>query len=156
MTDDTYPTIAAGADMVGKEVVSSDGEKAFVCAYYAGSSLAAGQPVTLSYGGAYPVAIIEAATTAFAVKTGVATKAMTAAGYLWVQVEGLCEALVDGTTDVAAEDYLEVINSGTAFIKDGAARTTVSGAVAVDAQATDSAVKVTVYLIPEQHTIAAS
>lgn len=152
----SYPNIDATADNVGQSVVTSDGDRAFEAVYYAGSSLAAGQPVVIGYSHTYGKTAVVAATSAFAVRTAVATKAMSAAGYLWVQTEGTCEALIDGTTDVTAGDFLEVIDAGVAFIKDGAARTTVSGAVAVDAQAANSAVKVTVYLLPEQHTLAAS
>lgn len=73
----------------------------------------------------------------------------------WLQVGGEAEASVEGTTDVAAGDFLEVLNGETDFKKDGTLSKN-SAAVAVDAQATNSAVVCTVMLINKAHEIAAS
>lgn len=72
------------------------------------------------------------------------------------QKSGYCEAYVEGTTDVAAGDFLEVLNNNNEFKKDGAARTVYSVARAVDAQATNSNVKVTVWLLGDRVNIAGS
>ncbi len=120
------------------------------------SPTAAGQVVAVKYSETYGYCFGAVATTDFPVLTGVTPALIGASVPGLVQVCGTCEALVDGdTTDVAAGDFLEVLNGATAFVKDGAARTTVSAAVAVDANAAAAALK-TVMLIPEQHTIAAT
>lgn len=133
----------------------SEGGKQFVvCKSH--DALAVGDVVVVAYNASGPVTAA-AATSTFPVRTGVVIDEASAAGeQIVVQVGGLCEAYVEGTTDVAAGDFLEVLNAENEFKKDGASRTTVSAAVAVDAQATDGNVLSTVYLIPEQHTIAAS
>lgn len=123
-----------------------------------GAALVPGKVYVLTYGSVEKreVAVGNPATSTFAVMTGVAVAATPNGEIGWIQVGGICEAYVEGTTDVAAGDFLEVLNGENDFKKDGTARSTVSAAVAVDAQATDSAVLVTVNLINEQHTIAAS
>lgn len=116
----------------------------------------AGQVVTLFYNETNGYCFGDIATTTFPVRTGVTPAIVGASVAGLVQVSGPCEALVDGdTVDVAVGDFLEVLNTATAFVKDGAARTTVSAAVAVDANTGVAALK-TVMLIPEQHTIAAT
>lgn len=87
-------------------------------------------------------------------RSGIATT--TATGLQWFQIGGLAEAFVEGTTDVAAGDYLEVLNTEQDWKKDATAIDVTSGAVAIDAQAADSAVLVTVFLIDKTHTVAAS
>lgn len=142
----------------GLKLQTADG-KQYISAYNGtGGALTAGKVYVLAYDNAagQEVQIAAPATSAFPVMTCVAVAATANGAIGWFQVGGLCESHVEGTTDVAAGDFLEVLNGENDWKKDGAARTTVSGAVAVDAQAADSAVKVTVMLINEQHTIAAS
>lgn len=144
------PPPAAGIE------VEEDGKR-YVSAYNeTGSASAKGEVATIAYSNDYGTEVIAAATTTFPVRTAVGVKAYAQHELGWWQIAGEAEALVEGTTDVAAGDFLEVLNTETAFKKDGASRTTVSGAVAIDAQATNSAVLSTVRLIPEQHTIAGS
>ncbi len=133
------------------------GDKHYFSAYNeTGGATVIGQVVTKGYSNDYGVEVIANATTAFTVKTAVSLGAVAEHALAWWQDEGDAEALVDGdSVDVAAGDFLEVLNGGTAFTKDGAARTAVSAAVAVDANAGAAALK-TVRLIGEQHTIAAS
>jgi hypothetical protein len=123
-----------------------------------GGALTPGKVYGVGYSGVAgsEVRIVAAATTTFDIKTAVAFTAAADSAITWVQVAGTCEAYVEGTTDVAAGDFLEVLNTEADWKKDGASRTTVSGAVAIDAQATNSAVRITVFLIEEQHTIAGS
>lgn len=100
---------------------------------------------------------VASATSAFPKKIVVATQDQgTSAGFQWCVVSGECQALVDGTTDVAKDDYLEVLNGADGLIKDGTARTTVSCAIAREAQATDADTLTDIYLFPETNTIAAS
>lgn len=78
------------------------------------------------------------------------------AGFAWVQVKGKCEALVEGTTDVAKDDYLEVLNTETSFKKDGTARTVNAVAIACEAQASNSSVLTDVILLGGRVIVAAS
>ena len=99
------------------------------------------------------------ATSSFVVITAVAMEAVAVDAIGYFQISGVCSyALVDGTADVVAGDFLEVINAGTAFIKAGTSRTLGSGAIALGAQATDlgAGTATPVYLIGEAHTIEAT
>lgn len=87
---------------------------------------------------------------------GVATKTTTEAGFQWYQVKGDAEALVEGTTDVAKDDFLEVLNTETSFKKDATSRSTNSVAIAQEAQTSNSSVLTNVYLLGERVIIAAS
>jgi hypothetical protein len=83
---------------------------------------------------------------------GVCAKALAAAGITWFQIYGLAEAKVDGTDDVAAGDFLKITAAiGDSFITEGAAKTNLSTALAIDAQTANSGVVVTVLLL--NHTI---
>jgi hypothetical protein len=73
-----------------------------------------------------------------------------------IQVGGEGELLVDGTTDVAKADYLEVINGGTSAVKDGTSRTVNAIAMASEAQATNSAVLIDVVFLGVPIQVAAS
>lgn len=133
------------------------GDKQYVSAYNeTGSATVVGEVVILDYANDYGVKAIVVATKTFPVRIAIARAIMADHVLAWFQVGGEAEAGVEGTDDVAAGDFLEVLNTELAFKKDGAARTTNSGAVAVDVQAADSIVVVTVRLINEQHLIAAT
>jgi len=127
-------------------------------AVYLSGAVTLGDVVSLIYSGTagQEVKTGTPATTAFPTRTGVILADHAGSALAWVQTGGLAEAGVEGTTDVAAGDFLEVLNTESAFKKDGAARSTNSGAVAVDAQTADSVVVVTVMLIDEGHQIAAA
>lgn len=105
---------------------------------YVGAAKAKGEFQIISWDGDELTSpqITDPATLAVYQEVGVLTKAMTAAGYAWVQVAGKCEALVDGTTDVAKDDYLEVLNGAISATKDATARSVNSVAIACEAQAT--------------------
>ena len=62
------------------------------------------------------------------------------AGFAWVQVKGKAEVLVEGTTDVAKDDYVEVLNTEKSAKKDATTRSVNSFAIACAAQAENSAV----------------
>jgi len=141
----------------GIEFTDKDGNT-YISAYNetGGDISAAGTVVTLGYSNDYGVEAIAVATTSFPVRTAVSLGAVSEHDLAWFQVGGEAEAGVEGTSDVAAGDFLEVLNGESAFKKDGSSRTTVSAAVAVDAQSENEVVVVTVRLINEQHTIAGS
>jgi len=133
------------------------GNKRYVSAYNeTGTATVIGEVVIIDYANDYAVKAIVAATKTFPVTTAISLAIAAAHALDWYQYAGEAEALVDGdTVDVAVGDFLEICNTALAFVKDGSARTTLSAAVAVDANATTSALK-TVILIPEQHTMAAA
>lgn len=95
------------------------------------------------------------ATTAVPTEFGIATATLTGAGGLWVQVKGRCSfAKVDGTTDVAAGDALQGVNSAVHMVKDGGSALTADTiAYAEEAQADNSAVAIDVYLLGRDATI---
>jgi len=97
------------------------------------------------------------ATSAVYQKVGVCTKTSATAGYVEYQIKGDCTfALVEGTTDVAKGDFLEVLNGETSLKKDATTRSVNSVAIAQAAQTADSSVATSVYLIGERVIIAAS
>ena len=125
---------AAAAETVGKvRVITFDGDEE--------TNPTAGSPAT--------------ETTVYQ-QTGVATKTTTAAGFLWYQTKGDAEALVEGTTDVAKDDFLEVLTTETSFKKDGTSITTNAVAIAQEAQAANSSVLTNVYLLGVRTFVAAS
>lgn len=65
----------------------------------------------------------------------------------WYAFAGYVDALVEGTTDVAKDDFLKVTAPNAQFVKDGATKTTDSFAISTAAQAADSAVLTKVWLI---------
>ena len=66
------------------------------------------------------------------------------------------DALVEGTTDVAAGDFLKIAQatSTTGYLKDGTSKTTSSHAIAHAAQTANSNVAAKVYLIGEPALVA--
>ena len=147
--------LAAAPAAAGIEI--QVGDKQYISAYNeTGSATVVGEVAILDYANTYGVKAIVVATKAFPVKTAISLAIAADHVLGWYQVGGEAEAGVEGTAAVTAGDFLEVLNTELAFKKDGAARTTNSAAVAVDAQAAGSIVVVTVRLINEQHLIAAT
>lgn len=78
------------------------------------------------------------------------------AGFAWVQTKGKVGILVEGTTDVAKDDFLELLNTEKSLKKDGTTRTVNAIAVACAAQAANSAVLTDCILCGGRVIIAAS
>lgn len=78
------------------------------------------------------------------------------AGVAKVQVKGHAYVLVEGTTDVAKDDYLELLNTEKSAKKDGTARTVNSFAIACAAQTSNSAVLTECELLGGMQVCAAS
>lgn len=152
----TQQTIADTPSAAGQEIPAGVDGKSYMSAYEATTTL--GDVVQLNFINTAGQEVTAAApvTTSFPTMTAVAIATRGTAGIGWYQIGGIVEAGVEGTTDVAAGDFLEVLNTESAFKKDGASRTTNSGAMAIDAQAANSVVVVTVMLINQQHVVAAS
>jgi hypothetical protein len=117
--------------------------KVWRCAYADGSSPAAvsiGTPVVLQTTNLYQLKAITPATEASLQFVGISPVAETEAKYIWFQVAGQCEALVDGDSlDVTAGHFVEVLNGGTALKEDAAAIDTTSIGISVDGNATTAA-----------------
>lgn len=71
----------------------------------------------------------------------------TIAGFAWVQTKGHTYALVEGTTDVAKDDFLKVTNTLKYCVKDATTRSTGSFAISCAAQTANSSVLTEVELI---------
>lgn len=125
---------------------------------YIQASTAQGEAQVLTFDGdeATAVKCADAATLAVYQEVGIVLAAHTSAEYGWVQVAGKCEALVEGTTDVAKDDFLEVLNTEVSMKKDATTRSVNSIAIACEAQAADSDVLIDVILLGGRVIIAAS
>lgn len=81
-----------------------------------------------------------ASTDSVQIRVAVALEAVAASGWVKCAIEGYVDALVDGTTDVAIGDFLKFAPATkTTPIKDGAAETLKSFAVACEASTANSA-----------------
>lgn len=120
-----------------------------------GSAIVVGEVVWIGYeeaDGKEMVANV-VANKSFPVRTAVAIEAIANEEIGLFQTQGECLALVMGAA-VLAGDYLEAVASNVYFAEDGASRTTVSAAVALEVWATSSSALKKVFLLGEQHTIA--
>ena len=96
------------------------------------------------------------ATSTFVVYTAIAMESVAVDDVGYFQISGVCQAFIDGTADVVAGDFLEVLNGTNELIKAGTSRTLGSSAIALEAQATDSNVLKSIYKFGEAHTIEAT
>lgn len=137
--------------------IRHEGNRIYIYAYCAGAETR-GNVRVISYDGdeeTNPTAGTPATSSVYQ-KIGVAMKTTSAAGFLWYQLQGDAEALVEGTTDVAKDDFLEVLNGEVSFKKDSATRSTNSVGIAQEAQTTNSAVLTNIYLTGERVIVAAA
>lgn len=157
---DLYTHLAtAGGNYGDRLVVEGVGE--FVYAY-CGSAVVKGGWYFIGKDGSsdHNPLVSAAATTAIQQEAGVAVAAVATTGGMWFQVKGTCtQAIVDGGTDVAAGDALQMVNAQNYVIKDGGTTLTADTvAFAVTAQTgavaaqTDSTVN-TVYILGRKATI---
>jgi len=102
-------------------------------------------------------AILDPAALAVYQEVGVVLEAITEAGYVWIRVAGICDALVDGTEDVAKGDYLESL-AAISVVKDhSTVRSVNSVAVAMEAQTVaGSATLAEVEVLPRRSIVAGS
>lgn len=102
--------------------------------------------------------LIAAATLAVYQEVAVVLKDQGAsAGFNWVQTKGKVGMLVEGTSDVAKDNYLEVLNTEkSAKLDHASVRSVNSIAIACEAQATNSAVLTDVILLGGRVIVAAS
>ena len=126
--------------------------------YPSGSALSIGSVVKIAYTGQSsgdPQCIACVSGSAAYDRVVVAVNATASGNWDWFWIEGICNALVEGTTDVAVGDYLlvDISTAAGSFSKDGAALTANSAAIAMAAQAANSSVLAKVRLLGERVTI---
>ena len=78
------------------------------------------------------------------------------AGFQWCYISGDCDALVSGSSNVAKDDFLEVVNGADNFIKDASSRSENSVAIAREAYTSAADVLKKVSLLGERVIVAAS
>lgn len=154
-------TVALDNPAAVKEVeYNSSGETGWAIRLFkpTGAALVKGAVVKIAYSGQASgdpqVATVTSGAAAFD-RVVVAAEAVSSGTFGWFFFAGVCDAMVDGTTDVTLGDYLKMV-AGTdndAFIKDGTALTINSCAVAMAAQASDANVLTKVRLLGERVTI---
>jgi len=135
---------------------NSDNQTPFqLCRVYngTGGALTANRPYLLTFAGT-STTVENPRVTALAAQAGVqnhvviAHEAIPDASWGWVCYQGYHDCGIEGTTDVAAGDFLKVdaATSTAGLIKDGTSRTQQSCAIACEAQADNSVVAKRVYL----------
>lgn len=156
---DTAAGVVPGAERIVKYVDSSgnvSGYQKQVLLYNAtGGACVAGAVYMVNYDGdeeTNPSVIAEVAGTANR-EMVVATAATASTAWGWFVYAGYVDAMVEGTTDVAKDDYLKIVEAtdADAFIKDGTTLTADSFAIACAAQAANSAVLTKVFLLGGEH-----
>lgn len=132
-----------------------------------GSALTAGRPYILTFDGdeeTNPSVAVATASMTGEVTSGsalrrvvVALKATANATWDWFAIQGYVNCLVEGTTNVAKDDYLELVpaSTATALQKDAALGNT-SVAIACAAQEDNSEVLCRVFLLGERVRLAGS
>lgn len=134
------------------------GANEFICLNVPATT-AAGTPMVVTYDGdeaSLVKAVAPATSSAYQLIAIVPKLIGSAAENVWCQTRGICEALINGTTDIAKDDYLEVLNTGTAMVKDGTARTVNSVAIATEAYTASTDAQYTVMLLGDRVIVAAS
>ncbi len=117
----------------------------------------AGTPLVVTYDTTAIVKGVAPATLAVGQEIAITPRlAGATAEYMWCQLRGVCQALVDGTADVTSGHYLKVINAGVALIEDGASMSTSSIAVAQSTYTTNSAALKSVILMGAKGAIIAT
>lgn len=135
----------------------SNGMNEYLYAYVPASSVK-GEVYVVTFDGDEETCpkLVAAATLAVYQEYAVVLADQTAAGFAWVQTKGKANVLVEGTTDVAKDDFLELLNTEKSAKKDAATRSVNSFAIACAAQTTNSAVLTECILLGGTQICAAS
>lgn len=137
--------------VAGAKKVSGNREYIFA---YVPASTPAGTPLYLSFDGdeeTNPKGLAPVTSTTVYQTVVFTTVAQVLAGYQWCQVKGDAIILVDGgTADVAKDDFLEVLNAGTALVYDATTKGTGSLAIAQEAYTSGTNALKHVYLLGER------
>lgn len=119
----------------------------------------AGQPMVVTGDGDEEVMIkgVAAATLAVYQEIAVCPKLIgSSAEFAWGQVRGICQALVNGTMDVAKDNYLEILNGADNFVLDSTVRSVNSVAIACEAYTDSTDALKTVHLLGDRVIVAGS
>lgn len=140
--------------LAGQKAVQGDRELQYL---YVPANTVKGEVLVRVYDGdeeTNPKAIAVATSSVYQ-KLVVATEDQGAtAGFQWCVTEGSCDALVDGTTDVTKDDFLEILTTADSFVKDATSRSTNSGAIAREAVTANASTLSKIYLFGERVIIA--
>lgn len=140
-TDPNQPLKLKVQDYNNPTTGAQEGHQQLVFLYNGtGGALTAGKVYMVSYSGDPTLTpqVIAVATATPARDVVVATDATATATWGWFVMVGPCQALLDGTTDVAVSDYLKVTNGLSNFVKDSATFSTASAAIACEARTADT------------------
>lgn len=122
-----------------------------------GGALTSGGFYMVDYGGTTPTApnprVVTPATTAIMREFVVALSALADVSYGWFAYAGYVDALVEGTTDVTAGDYLKLVNAQLYVVKDATTISAASMARALAGQTANSAVAARIFLFGSRCTI---
>ena len=142
-----FDTLAFDSPLKCEQRTNSDGTRVLCVRLYnaTGAAMVTGRVYRVAFDGdeetnPSAVACVTLANVYQNVVVAMSDVAITSWG--WFAIQGYCQAFVEGTTDVAKDDFLTV-NDATdddAFIDDTTARTINSFAIACEAQAANSAV----------------
>lgn len=75
------------------------------------------------------------------------------AAYDWFVLAGYCSLGLEGTTDIAAGDFIKAVNAQVYAVKDATSLSAVSVGLALEAQAADSVVNKIAYMTGERVTL---
>ena len=123
------------------------------------ATYAAGRPLVVTHDGDEEVMVSGVAPATLTVYQEIAvnpTLQGATAGFQWCQTRGICNVLTDGTTDIAKDDFLEVLNTETALTKDSTARSVNSVGIACEAQTDATDTLTSVQLLGDRVIIAAT
>lgn len=123
-----------------------------------GGPLVANACYVIAYSGTEdqsPQVIVAAAVASVRRRLAVATEAAAAGAYTWVVIQGNYPVRCDGTTDIAAGEFLKLApgTDADALIRDGAALTEASVAVAREAFTTNANGNVLCTVLPREAVI---
>lgn len=155
--DTHYDTLASDSPLAYQQAENTDGTRRLAVRLYngTGGATVVGRVYRIAFDGdeeTNPKAAACVTLASVYQNVVVALEVTADATWGWFAIQGYCQAFVEGTTDVAKDDFLTV-NDATdadAFIGDTTTRTVNSFAIACEAQADNSAVLKRVYLFGDR------
>lgn len=151
----------AGIDVTGKGTQGARkkvGVNEYIYCQFPATT-AAGTPMVVTYDGDEEVMVkgVAAATLAVYQEIVICPELVgSAAEFKWGQTKGIASVLVNGTTDIAKDDYLEVINGADNLVYDSTVRSVNSVAIACEAYTDSTDALKTVQLLGDRVIVAGS
>jgi len=118
-----------------------------------------GAPMVVTYDGDEEIMVkgVAPATLAVYQEIAICPKLIgSSAEFAWGQVRGIVQALVNGASDIAKDNYLEVVNGADNLIIDSTVRSTNSVAIACEAYTDSTDALKTVQMLGDRVIVAAS